>query len=91
MRFHIIITDNETGETMHDLDACAILASINAGDRVRNVHAINCNASDYAETLNGVQNIVYDVVTEHPRVATLAAIISAEEPEVEETETKNEE
>lgn len=91
MKFHITITDNETGETLHDGDACAILASI-CENSVQQQHYVHCDARKFAATLQGAQKIVRRVGAEHPEVALLAELTRlGRSEETEETETKNEE
>lgn len=89
MKFHITITDNETGETLHDGDACAILASI-CENSVRQQHYVHCDALRFADTLRGAQKIVHRVRAEHPEVALLAELTQLGRSE-ETEETKNEE
>lgn len=92
MKFHVTITDNETGEALYDRDACAVLASINSGDGVIMHESLACNSLDFAFTLNTAQNLVRKVVNEHPEIALLTMCVQAEQREkTEETETKNEE
>ena len=88
MKFHITITNNETGETIHDTDACAILASINVGSTTREVQAVACGPEEFAKALNGAESIVRHVRDRYPEVGAVAMLLGliskaekAEEPE----------
>ena len=91
MTFHIVITNNETGETLHEGDACAILASMNNGQEVENLISVDCDTVDFAETLHSVKGVAQEVCDRHPDVATVAMILGlackeAAGPEAEENE-----
>lgn len=98
MKFHITITNNETGETLEDADACAILASINIGDKVSSLQAVSCGPEDYARTLGSAEGIVRAVRSKHPEIGALSLVFGlisktkeTEEPENKQAEAQEKE
>lgn len=87
MKFHITITNNETGETLHDEDACAIIAGVNEGDRTGSIIMTDCGPEDLVETLNGAENGVMTVYEGHPELRALALYLKVmNKKQSEETE-----
>ena len=92
-KFHITITNNETGETLHDADACAIIAGINDGIKAGAILMTACGPFEFAEALAGADKAVKRVRTNHPEVAAMSMLLALtggieEEPETEEPETE---
>lgn len=50
MRFHVTITDNETGKTIHDTDACAIIAGIEETKGSASFVLTNCGGDEMAKS-----------------------------------------
>lgn len=50
-KFHIVITDNETGETLKDADACAIIGACNEGEYSAGIVLSECNTIDLLHAL----------------------------------------
>lgn len=53
-KFHITITENETGETRLDIDTDAIIAGIDEDETTRVVHATHCPVTSHAAAISGV-------------------------------------
>ena len=66
--FHITITNNEPGETLHDVDVCAIVGAFSDGARTGCVGLTSCNAFDLAETINGAEDVIQHLYSGHPEV-----------------------
>lgn len=80
MKFHITITNNETGETLQDLDTNVILAAIHSPED-EGTHAIAISSSgpvELATSIRGLQRIIDDQLERHPIIKLLLASISSE-------------
>lgn len=89
--FHLTITDNETGKTLHDGDALAIIAGVCTEETAFGLTAAKCGADDYVSALIRAEEEVEGVYEEHPELLILATLFKceakqSEEPETEETE-----
>lgn len=71
MKFHITITDNETGETLKDCDACCIIGACNEGEHTAVLAALHCTATDLANAIDGTEEAVAHVKRENPEVEML--------------------
>ena len=58
MKYHITITDNETGEVLRDLDSNAIAASIDAEDFTVEVFFARCNSDTWVSTVAVLMSIL---------------------------------
>ena len=72
MKFHIVITDNETGEVLKDVNANAILASVHTEEVTDMLEATHCNGLAFAETVAGLMDLLEDIKKEHPIVCKSA-------------------
>lgn len=93
MKFHITITDNETGKTLHDADACAILGAINEGENTACVCMTNCGPFGLVSTLKGLKRAQDEIISKHPELDMMVEILHKldKEPEnQEENEEKGE-
>lgn len=92
MKFHITITDNETGEVLHDSDACAIIAGINEGEKGSSAAMIDCGPIDLAEALVAAKKAARAVTDKYTEIGALTKLCEYLERKQSETEeTKNEE
>lgn len=94
MPFHLTITDNETGETVREVDFDALIGTTHTAEgKVGALWITRCNSFALVETVLAGEHIIDHVKKEHPEIAMLCALhkLSGIEPETEETETKNEE
>lgn len=66
-KFHIEITNNETGETLTSLDTCAIIGAIDAGGpNTKIIGLIDCNSVCLAATVAGAQRVVNQIIKKLP-------------------------
>ena len=72
MKFHVLITDNKTGEVIRDMDTDAIMASIHSEEYTAELNLTNCSSSAYAETTGVLLKILKDIKNENPAVYRLA-------------------
>ena len=79
--FHITITNNETGETLHDADVCAIVGAFNEGERTAVVGLTMCNALDIAETINGAKDAIQHICADHPEIDLFAKVLGVKTQE----------
>ena len=95
MKFHITVTNNETGEVLHDTDACAIIAGINEGEESAVLTMTDCGPIDLAQTLSVTNSAVERVARNHPEIKALAELLpllaKREQAEATETEETNNE
>ena len=88
MKFHITITDNETGDVMQDTDACAIIGGFNNGVTTCTFAATNCGPFDIARTLASAEEAVDGIYELHPELKALATFLKISRAQ---EESKNEE
>lgn len=91
MKFHITITDNETGETLKDSDACCIIGAFNQGEYTAGMAITCCTAPDLAITINGAEDAINHIKSEHPELELLLKLkhlLDGLETEDEETKDK---
>lgn len=74
MKFHITVTDNETGETLKDSDACCIIGACTEGEHTEVLVAIHCTATDLANAINSTEEAVAHVKREHPELELMLKI-----------------
>ena len=99
MKFHITITDNETGETLCNTDACVILGAINEGERTCTLLMTDCGPFDLVDALRAAHKVTKTVGANHPEILALSLLAKrvkereqageSEEPETEETDNNN--
>lgn len=94
-KYHITITNNETGEVLHDADACSIIASVNEGPRTCALSMNSGGPLTLAETLGSAEGVVREIKSKYPEVGTLAMLHEfmrkrKQSEETETEETKNE-
>lgn len=70
-KFHIIITNNETGEVMREHDSDAIIAGIDAGDRVACICHIDCDDNTLAATCFAAREAIDAGLEDEPAVQRL--------------------
>ena len=72
MTFHITITNNETGETLADLDSCAIIGAIDVEEKgTREIAMFDCNgivlAATAADAIVNAREAIEDMPKAHRR------------------------
>lgn len=66
-RFHITITDNETGETIYDTDTTAIIGGFENGDKTNTLVFTDCDFVDIACTLTAAKQAINAITKEGSR------------------------
>ena len=89
LRFHVTITDNETGATLFDEDACAIIAGINVGERSSQLTISYCNGFDLASAVAAAEGAAEQMYEENPELEPLAKLQKALRIEAETEEPEN--
>ncbi|MBR5865745.1 MAG: hypothetical protein IKY89_05680 [Alistipes sp.] len=75
MKFHITITDNETGETLHDSDTIAIIGVFHDGEEAHGIGYTLCNPLRLAHTLRSCENVLDATRERNPELGVLEEII----------------
>lgn len=65
-KFHITITDNETGETLKEADACAIIGACDEGEHTACIVLSKCGPMDLLNTLRGASNAIDRCLEDEP-------------------------
>ena len=65
-KFHITITDNETGEVLVDQDTSAIIGALDNDESTRNIAYTCCNTIDLAATAAGAKQAANKSARELP-------------------------
>lgn len=88
-KFHITITDNETGKTLHDCDTGAIIGAFQESEDVTAAIGLtNCDALTLLQTVNAAKRAADKILEDDPLCALLAPLIDklSEEKDTEATE-----
>ena len=81
--FHLTLTDNTTGEIMHDIDIDALLASAHVNeDETRSITVANCDTLAIAQTIHTLRQIYETLRKENPELAIFEAVVDAKEHEI---------
>lgn len=73
--FHLVITDNETGETLHDYDTDCIIGAANQEESTVCIGTCrDCTVGDIIETITGVEETVKEFEKDDPRLGLLLEI-----------------
>lgn len=93
MRFHVTITDNETGKTIHDIDACAIIAGIEETKGSVSFVLTNCGGDEMAKAIMSAEKAAKSVLEKHPELEARVMLykIIGKHEQVENEEADNEE
>lgn len=75
MKFHIVITDNETGETLHDADASAIIGVFHDGEDAHGMGCTLCDPLILAHTMSSCENVLDAMRERNPEIGVLEEII----------------
>lgn len=89
MRFHVTITDNETGAALFDENACAIIAGINVGERSSQLTISACDGFALASTLAAAEGAAEQTYEENPELEPVAKLAKALRREAETEEPEN--
>ena len=88
MPFHLTITDNETGETVRDLDFDAIIGAVHLSEAMSGGLILShCSTLALAETVSSAERVVERTLKEDPMLCLAKLVCTATvEEETEETE-----
>ena len=67
MKFHIVITDNETGEVLKDSNAVAILASVQEDDGTSQLTLTKCDGRNFMAAICGLLGVHEKIKKENPK------------------------
>lgn len=70
-KFHITITDNETGETLKEADACAIIGACNEDEHTASIVLSKCGTMDLLHTLRGASKAIDRCLEDEPLLRAL--------------------
>lgn len=85
--FHITITNNETGETLHDCDTNCIIGAFNQGASAACIGAASdVTGEDLANTIVGVEEVVQDFKNDDPILAIAVELLKRSGTRVDEPE-----
>lgn len=70
-KFHITITDNETGVTLKEADACAIIGACNEGEHTASIVLSQCDTLDLLHTLRGASAAIDTCLKDEPILRAL--------------------
>ena len=73
-KFHIVITDNETGETRCEYDTNAIVAAIDTKEAVHGINCTHCTAPTLASVLDCAMRVVRENLQDHPELGALMMV-----------------
>ena len=74
-KYHITITENETGKVHYDMDINIIIGAFRRDDGIQGVAAICCNPLELASTVETVRNVLGEVEENNPELKQLTEIV----------------
>ena len=90
--FHLVITDNETGETVRELDFDAIIGAIHTGEQeCGGIIISRCNGLSLAETMASAKATLEKAEEDSPIAAFAAKIMIGAEVYEPQNQEENEE
>ena len=91
MKFHITITDNETGKTIHESDTNAILAGIHTEEGADAIVLTDCNIQGLLSTIHSAKAALEQCTENDPLLAALIALTEGNLLKKKETASDNNE
>lgn len=82
-KFHIVITDNETGETKCEYDTDAIIAGVDTKEVTHGINCVHCKAPVLASVLDCVMRVVRENLQNHPELGALLLVAAQKNSPVE--------
>ena len=77
LKYHITLTNNETGEVLMDHDTSAIIGAVQGpGDDAQGICAISCSSLELFKTINMTIDALKDVETMSPALYGMAEAFS---------------
>lgn len=74
MKFHLTITNNETGEIIRDVDTNAILAGIHTEKGACALVLTECSGADLIPTIHAAKGAVKTCIDDAPLLAAFVAL-----------------
>lgn len=75
MKYHITITDNETGKT-EEYNACVFIGAIGDDEGVIGMRRMACGAEPLVHTMNAVEHEIETLKRDHPELVPLQAMLA---------------
>lgn len=77
MPFHLVITNNETGEVIHEWNMCALIgAAQTTENNTASLGLTDCNALELAATIDGAQKAINKILKDSPEIKILLEFMS---------------
>ena len=75
-KFHIKITNNETGEVLQEADTCAIMGGFAVEGGAVGVVLTECSPLEHGMAINAAEEAIKQVYREHPELKLAAMLAS---------------
>ena len=72
-KWHVVITDNETGEVVEDAQSNAIIGAVEKNESVACIGVANCNGKDLLRTLISAKKAIKNISDKMPKEIMLLA------------------
>jgi hypothetical protein len=76
-KFHIKITNNETGEVLQEADTCAIMGGYTVDDGAVGMALTDCSAREHGRAINAAEQTIKHVYQSHPELMFAVMLASA--------------
>ncbi len=76
LRFHITITDKETGETLHDSDANVIIGAYGDGEETCALANTHCSLKDMSIAVLATNNAIAQLKANHEELRPLVELMT---------------
>lgn len=76
--YHVVITDNKTGDILYDENTNAILGGVSTDDGSCEIVCVKGNIIDIASATMAAKQSVDDSIKKHPEIALLTSLLEAE-------------
>lgn len=88
MKWHLTIKDNETGETVKELDICSIIGAVGTEDGSCALAMTNCTGAKMVETLLSAEDALQTTYADNPIAKSIVDVMRKPENE-DKTENEN--
>ena len=82
-KFNIKITNNETGEVLHEADTCAIIGGFVNDEGAVGLLLTHCHPMDHATAINAAETAINKSYQFHPELKLMTLFASANSETVE--------
>lgn len=76
--YHVVITDNKTGEVLYDENTNAIIGGVSTDDGSCEIVCVQGNVIDIASATIAAKHSIDVSTKKHPEIALLASILDAD-------------